>query len=180
LCGECLSTPPPWKSIAAYGLYQGALRNAILRLKFGGEIPLASLIGACLDKITTALPPPDALTPIPQHPRHLRRRGFNQAHEIAKALHRCSGLPLRAGLLRRTAPHTPQTGLASTERRRETRHFFEATTQARGLRIWLVDDVMTTGVTMRAAAQALLAGGALETAVIIAARTPRMSSHVQQ
>lgn len=175
LCGECLHNPPPWEDIAAYGLYQGELRNALLRLKFGGEFAIASLLGDCLFKIVSALPPPDALVAVPQHPVHLRRRGFNQAHEIARALHRRAGIPLRADLLRRAAPHIPQTGLSAAARRRNTRHMFEASSQVRGLALWLVDDVMTTGVTLRAAARALRDGGARETLAVIAARTPRDS-----
>jgi ComF family protein len=175
LCGECLRNPPPWEGIAAYGLYQGELRNALLRLKFGGEFVMASLLGACLSKIAPALPP-DALLAVPQHPVHLRQRGFNQAHEIAKALHRQTGLPLRADLLRRTEPHIPQTGLSAAARRRNTRQMFEAASQVRGLTLWLVDDVMTTGVTMRAAARALREGGARETLVLVVARTPREAS----
>ncbi|MDR2745533.1 MAG: ComF family protein [Desulfovibrio sp.] len=172
LCGECLSNPPPWEGIAAYGLYQGELRNALLRLKFDGEIAIASLLGACLFKIASALPLPDALVAVPQHPVHLRRRGFNQAHEIAKALHRRAGIPLRADLLRRTAAHIPQTGLSAAARRRNTRQMFEAAPQVRDLALWLVDDVMTTGVTLRAAARALRGGGAREILVLIVARTP--------
>ncbi|MDR2055816.1 MAG: ComF family protein [Desulfovibrio sp.] len=172
LCGECLHNPPPWDGIAAYGLYQGELRNALLRLKFGGEFTMASLLGDCLFKIATALPPPDALVAVPQHPVHLRRRGFNQAHEIARALHRHTGIPLRADLLRRAAPHIPQTGLSAAARRRNTRQLFEASAQARDLALWLVDDVMTTGVTLRSAVRALRDGGARETLVLIVARTP--------
>ncbi|MDR1659769.1 MAG: ComF family protein [Desulfovibrio sp.] len=173
LCGECLRNPPPWEGIAAYGRYQGELRNALLRLKFGGEFAMASLLGACLFKIATGLPLPDALVAVPQHPIYLRRRGFNQAHEIARILHRHAGIPLRADLLRRTAPHIPQTGLSAAERRRNTRQMFEAASQVRGLALWLVDDVMTTGVTLRAAAGALRDGGARETLILIVARTPQ-------
>jgi ComF family protein len=173
VCGQCLNNPPAWQDIHAYGLYQGHLRNAILRFKFGGEFYLASLLGGCLHTMTNALPFPDALTPIPRHPQQLRRRGFNQAHEIAKILHRHTGIPLMADLLRRTNIHKPQTGLSAAERRRNVRHFFEAAPQVKGLKLWLVDDVMTTGVTLRAAVQALNAGGALETRVIVVARTPR-------
>ncbi|MDR1777527.1 MAG: ComF family protein [Desulfovibrio sp.] len=173
LCGECLDNPPPWDGISAYGLYQGAMRDVVLRLKFSGEIPLANLLGACLNRLTAVLTPPDALTAVPQHPRRLHQRGFNQAHEIAAALHRLTGIPLRPELLRRTRPHILQTNLSGLERRRNARHFFQTTHQAEGLRLWLVDDVMTTGATLRAAAQTLRDGGARETRVLVVARTPQ-------
>lgn len=171
-CGHCLSQPPPWDGLAYYGLYQGALRDALLRLKFGGELPLAALLGACLLEAARCLPRPDVLTAMPQHPAHLRRRGFNQAHELARAVRSLTDLPLRSDLLLRPVQSAPQAGLSATERRRNVRRSFHAPHTAKGLRIWLIDDVMTTGSTLAAAALALREGGAKEVHVLFAARTP--------
>ncbi|GHU99250.1 amidophosphoribosyltransferase [Deltaproteobacteria bacterium] len=168
----CRQNPPSWDSIAAYGLYQSTLRDALLRLKFDGALFLAPLLGACLLEASCCLPRPDALTAVPQHPVHLRRRGFNQAHELAKALHKFSGIPLQTELLRRRAPHIPQTGLSAAERRRNKRHAFHAPAAAKDMRVWLIDDVMTTGITLSAAAHALCAAGAQGIYVLIVARTP--------
>ncbi|MDR0815807.1 MAG: ComF family protein [Desulfovibrio sp.] len=171
-CALCRQNPASWDGIAAYGLYQNTLRDALLRLKFGGALFLAPLLGACLLEASCCLPWPDALTAVPQHPVHLRRRGFNQAHELAKALHKLSGIPLQTELLRRHAPHIPQTGLSAAERRRNKHHAFHAPAAAKDMRVWLIDDVMTTGITLSAATHALRAAGAQGIYVLIVARTP--------
>lgn len=172
-CGQCLQEDPPWDGLACYGLYEGALRDALLRLKFGGELSLAPLLGACLLEASRCLPRPDALLAVPQHPAHLRRRGFNQAHELAKALHRLTDLPLRPELLRRINPAPPQAGLAAVQRRRNVRRAFQAAPDVANLCLWLIDDVMTTGSTLAAACRTLRASGARETNVLFVARTPR-------
>ncbi|WP_022656541.1 ComF family protein [uncultured Desulfovibrio sp.] len=172
-CGRCLNDDPPWGSLAYYGLYCDAVRDVLLRLKFDGELSLAPLLGACLLEASRCLPRPDALLAVPQHPAHLRRRGFNQAHELAKALHCLAGLPLRPELLRRTKTGPPQAGLSASLRRRNVLGSFQAAPQASGLRLWLIDDVMTTGSTLAAACLALRAAGALEVCALCVARTPR-------
>lgn len=172
-CGRCLGDDPPWDSLAYFGLYDGAVRHALLRLKFDGELSLAPLLGACLLEASRCLPRPDALLAVPQHPAHLRRRGFNQAHELARALHGLTGLPLRPELLLRTKPARPQAGLSAAMRRRNVRASFQGAPEAGGLRLWLIDDVMTTGSTLAAASVALRAAGALEVRALCVARTPR-------
>ncbi|MGE9985760.1 ComF family protein [Desulfovibrio sp. SGI.169] len=172
-CGQCLNDDPPWNSLACYGLYRDAMRDALLRLKFDGELSLAPLLGACLLEASRCLPRPDALLAVPQHPAHLRRRGFNQAHELARVLHGLTGLPLRPDLLRRTMPGRRQAGLSAAMRRRNMRDSFQAAPRASGLRLWLIDDVMTTGSTLAAASMTLRAAGALEVSALCVARTPR-------
>lgn len=173
ICGACLQTPPPWSGLAFYGLYGGALRDALLRLKFDGHLYLAPLLGSFLQEAAACLPRPDALTAVPQHPAHLRRRGYNQAHELAKALRDLSGLPLHARLISRDVPGPEQARLTAKDRRSNVLHSFAAAPDVAGMRVWLVDDVMTTGSTLAAATRALLAGGAARVDVLFTARTPR-------
>jgi len=173
LCGACLQTPPPWSGLAFYGLYGGALRHALLRLKFDGHLYLAPLLGNFLLEAAACLPRPDALTAVPQHPDHLRRRGYNQAHEIAKALRDLSGLPLQAQLLARDVPGPEQARLDARNRRSNVLHSFAAAPNVAGKRVWLVDDIMTTGSTLAAATKALLKGGAARVDVLFIARTVR-------
>lgn len=173
ICGACLQKAPPWNGLAFYGLYEGALRDALLRLKFDGHLYLAPLLGDFLLEAAACLPRPDVLTAVPQHPDHLRRRGYNQAHELAKALRDLSGLPLHAHLISRSVPGPEQAGLAAKDRRRNVLHSFAASPDVAGKRVWLLDDVMTTGSTLTAAALALLAGGAARVDVLFAARTAR-------
>ena len=173
LCGGCLAERPPWRTFAWHGLYRGALREIILRFKFGGELALARLLAAWLEDAARCLPEPDALLAMPQHPAHLRRRGFNQAHELARALHVATRLPLRADLLLRTRDSAPQATLNARLRATNVRGVFATSRAVQGMRLWLIDDVMTTGNTLKEATRTLLAAGATEICVLTVARTPR-------
>lgn len=172
-CGICLSRRPPWRAFAYHGLYQGALRELILRFKFGGEPGLARPLAAWLENVAGCLPSPDALLAIPQHPAHLRRRGYNQAHELARALHAATGIPLRGGLLVRRRDSPPQATLNARMRASNVRGVFGVGAPVHRMRLWLIDDVMTTGNTLREAARTLLEGGAAEVCVLTVARTPQ-------
>lgn len=176
-CGSCLETPPPWTDFLAYGLYADALRDCLLRLKFSGELwlagPLGSLMARHLQERRPHLIPPDAVLAVPQHPAHLRERGYNQAHELAAALCRELRLPLRRRLLRRVRRVQPQAGLDAAQRHANVVNSFAGHADLlSGRRCWLVDDVMTTGSTARAACEALLAAGAARVDLLVLARTP--------
>ena len=173
VCGACLQNPPPWSAVAFHGLYRDALRHTLLRLKFDGHLYLAPLLGGFMLDSVACLPWPDVITAVPQHPDHLRHRGYNQAHELAKALHKHTGLPLATQLLTRPVPGKEQARLGARARRSNVQHSFSASPAASGLRVWLIDDVMTTGSTMTAATRALLAGGVTRVDAVFAARTPR-------
>lgn len=172
-CGACLAELPPWRAFAWHGLYRGALREIILRFKFGGELALARLLAAWLEDAARCLPVPDALLAMPQHPAHLRRRGFNQAHELARSLHAATSLPLRPDLLVRTRDSAPQATLSARMRATNVRGVFAASPAVQAMRLWLIDDVMTTGNTLKEATRTLLAAGACEVCVLTVARTPR-------
>lgn len=172
LCGGCLASPPPWQGLALHGLYRGALRRLILRFKHGGKPALAFLLAGILVEAASCLPLPDAVLGIPQHRDHLRRRGYNQAHELAVALGLLLSLPVRPGLLRRPEDLPHQTGLTATQRRRNAAGSFQAA-DVRGLHLWLVDDIITTGSTLRAASAELRRAGAARVDVLALARTPR-------
>lgn len=171
LCRTCRAEPPPWTGIAYYDTYTGALRDLILRLKFDGQLHLAPVLGAFLLNSCSCLTRPDAITPIPQYPQKLRRRGYNQAHEIARELCRQSGLPFRPPLLRRVKSGVAQEGLTAAQRRKNLERAFQGQPEAAGLAIWLIDDVFTSGSTARAACAALLAAGAVSVQLLFVART---------
>lgn len=177
-CGRCLVHEPPWEQVAYHGLYAGALRDMLLRLKFGGELALALPLAVCMAEAAACLRAPDALVPVPQHPAHLRKRGFNQAHELARALGRLTGIALRGELLTRRREGKAQSSLDAGARGLNVRGVFSARPEARGLSLWLVDDVLTTGSTATEACRALLAAGAASVSVVVAARTPHHSDGV--
>lgn len=168
---QCAQDPPPWDNIAFHGLYDGELRDLLLRLKFDGEIQIAKLLGEFLYNASLCLPKPDALVAIPQHPAHLRKRGYNQAHELARELACFAGLPLHTNLLKRIQRNRPQEGLTAKERRANLISTFIGSHKAQGQHIWLIDDIVTTGSTCRAATLALKTAGARKISLLFAART---------
>ena len=114
---------------------------------------------------------PECVVPVPQHPRRLRARGFSPAREGARAVARAAGAHLAPRVLVRTRDTPSQTGLAKAERARNVRGAFRAT-RPLPARIWLVDDVVTTGSTLAEAARALRRAGAREVVAVCVAWTP--------
>lgn len=172
ICPECTGKPPPWQAHAYYGLYRGSLRDLVLRFKYDGEICLAGILSEFLLAASGCLPLPDAVLAVPQHPEHLRSRGYNQAHELARLVARAAALPFESGLIRRTRQGAPQAGLDAEQRTGNVRGSFLGSAGAAGKKIWLVDDVLTTGSTMAEATRALLAAGAKSVSALFVARTP--------
>jgi ComF family protein len=113
--------------------------------------------------------PPDAVIPVPLHVRRLRRRGFNPAALLAREVARAAGTRLDCGTLQRWRDTPSQTGLDRAGRRRNVAGAFCA--RSAPARVWLVDDVITTGSTLGEAARALRRAGAHEVVGVCAART---------
>jgi ComF family protein len=113
----------------------------------------------------------DALVAVPLHAARHRERGYNQAEEIARTLANELGLPLLRRGVERRAPTASQTMARAHERRANVANAFAVHGDVRGLRIAVVDDVITTGATVNALAAALLAAGAARCAAWAVART---------
>jgi ComF family protein len=177
-CGECLLRPPPLDACIACCDYAWPWPGHIGRFKFRGEAGWAAPLATLMRSTPWVEPTLDAahwVLPMPLAPRRLRERGFNQALELAK--HMAPPGKVDARLLLRVLETPPQSGLARAERLRNLRGAFalEPTRQhaLRGQRVVLVDDVMTSGASLFAAAQVLREGGAAHVAAIVFARTER-------
>jgi predicted amidophosphoribosyltransferase len=114
--------------------------------------------------------------PLPRHWRRIRAQGCDPVHDLGRVVSRATGRPLWGGCLRRTRLTRPQTELSPPERRRNPRGSFRAPgSSARGRIVLLLDDVTTTGATLRAAAQALRQqGGARRVLRVAVAGTPTL------
>ncbi len=155
-----------------YGAYEGTLRKLIHLLKYSGMRSLALPLG---DFLAAAMPRDrvfDAVVPVPLHWRRWWQRGFNQSELLGKVIARRRGIPLLK-VLRRGAATRSQAGLSNAQRRENVAGAFRARRRVAGLRILLVDDVMTTGATAAACARALNKAGARSVSVLTLARVDR-------
>ena len=168
-CGPCRAAPPPFASARAPYLHGGALAEAIQALKYHRRPELARPLGV----LFAAVEPPRAqvVCPLPLHPARLRSRGYDQAALLAREAARQFRLPL-SFLLVRTRQTGQQVGLDRAGRARNLRGAFAADGAARGLRICLIDDVLTTGATAAEGARALLLAGAAGVEVRTLSRAP--------
>lgn len=160
LCLGCRLEPPPFDQARPFAPYEGEMAGALRLLKFGGRPRLASpLADRVLADRETAdfLAGADALVPVPLHPRRRRKRGYDQARELAAALGRRLRRPVWSALRRRRST-PPQVGLGAAARHRNLRGAFAPGRHWRRARdrvICLVDDTWTTGATVGAAARAV-------------------------
>lgn len=159
-CGTCLQCPPPLDEVHAAFDYAFPLDRLLPRLKFHRDFAAGRVLAQCMEERCASLPRPDAVLPVPLHRARLRQRGYDQALELAKPLARALQLPLLGDALQRRKATTPQSRLDATTRQRNLGDAFVVATQAAlPAHVVLLDDVMTTGATLHAAARALRDGG---------------------
>jgi ComF family protein len=164
----------------AAALFTPPLRAAIHAFKYQNQPELAPLLARYLVAIYAQAPwqtlaqPITAVVPVPLHEQRLRERGYNQSELLAEHFCRAVGLPLQPNWLARIRETRQQVGLAPNERRTNVQGAFRATEAVAGQRLLLVDDVNTTGSTLRAcAATALAAGASAVFALTLAQPLPR-------
>ena len=170
LCGRCSKKPPPFTQVAAVGLYEQSLRQAVHLLKFNQRIgldrPLARLLAAQLDPDFSA----DLIIPVPLYPSRLRQRSYNQAQLLARELAALLDRPLASRLLVKVRETEAQQQLSARQRETNLQQAFQLSKPLTGEKLLLVDDVMTTGATLAACSRVLLAGGAAEVRAVVVGR----------
>ncbi len=160
-CGRrCPARDAPFDAAWSAVAYDGAARDVMHALKFSAARPLAGVMAAQIAANAPAalLSREAVIVAVPAHPARRRRRGFDPAELLARALARRTGLPL-AGALRRSAAPSRQLGASRAERLGAGRLEFSARGPAPAT-VVLVDDVHTTGATLSACAAALRGAGA--------------------
>jgi ComF family protein len=171
LCQDCLTDPPPFNRARAVAFYDGLVLQAIHRLKYQRQLIYAKFLGQILAAAGAAelVSAADLLVPVPLHPRRLRWRGFNQAILLARTF---PDLPLGLEVLVRRRPTLPQVKLSPRERQTNVKGAFTVPDPLaiKGRSILLVDDVYTTGATVKECARALRRAGAAKVEILTVAR----------
>lgn len=177
VCGACLRDSPPFEATVAAFAYAFPVDRLVQRIKYGGSLALAHWAGTTLAATVCATlersdfhDRPQWIVALPLSASRQRERGFNQAAIIAARVAAATALPLAAPLVR-IAGGVPQADLPWAARRENVRGAFTVRGAVQGARIALVDDVMTTGATLKEASLALKRAGAARVACWVVART---------
>lgn len=172
-CRDCRRRPPPLHRAHAALRYAAPVDRLLPGFKFHRDLAAGRLLAEAMATRFSALPRPDALLAVPLHRARLRRRGYDQALELARPLARALDLPLLPGILQRLRATRPQSELDGAARARNLRGAFAVDTAAPLPRhVVLVDDVMTTGATLYAAARTLRQAGVSRVDAWVCARVP--------
>lgn len=182
ICHKCRANryhaAPPFAAARSLYVFEGAIRQAVHRLKYEGKTalsaPLAALMNDFLRQSSTRLVDVEALAHIvavPLHRRRQRTRGYNQSELLAEQLGRLTDVA-STPILIRTRPTTPQVELSISERATNVQGAFALKPRANigGATILLIDDVYTTGATLRECARVLKDGGAKQVYALTLAR----------
>lgn len=169
-CLDCQVHPPELNWIRSWGHYKLGLEKALHAFKFQRHDFLAGPLSQLLVELIRAEETVDVIVPVPMHRTKLRRRGYNQAELLAEALSRGVEIPSRPALLKKVLERKPQSTLNRADRAGNVRGVFKASPAVAGLSVVLVDDIYTTGETIRACAGELLRRKARSVCAVTVAR----------
>lgn len=172
LCIACMTHRLPVDWCEAWGEYTGALERVLHALKFERHDFLADALSSLLEETLRARGDLafDALVAVPMSRAKLRRRGYNQAELLARALSSRLRVSCDMTLLRRRGERATQSTLPKRERAANVRGAFASPSRVKGKSILVVDDICTTGETLRACADALLRAGASRVCAVTVAK----------
>jgi ComF family protein len=171
VCGECQTDSPPFARARAAALYDGPVATAITRFKFSRQMAFLPVMQhwlkrpLCLELVAAA----DLLAPVPLHPKRIKNRGFNQALLLARAF---PGVPVAREAVVRTRHTAPQVGLNPKERKDNVKGAFAVPDPelVKGKSVLLIDDLFTTGSTVKECARVLRRAGARRVEVLTVSR----------
>jgi ComF family protein len=173
LCGRCIKREPPWDAAWAPFRYEWPLAQLESRFKFGGDLAAGRTLSLLWGASQKPHDLPDAIVPVPLHPSRLRKRGYNQALELAKPLAKHFDVPVIHDVLRRTRATHAQTELTAIQRRRNVRGAFVAKVDRKvPEHVAVLDDVFTTGATLAECVRVLKSASVQRVDVWALARAP--------
>jgi len=165
-CGNCLNSPPFQQETISLFVYQGAVRDAILAWKLGGDdAAIRWLINTSEQRLKALFHPDDLLLPVPMPLSRMRKSGQHHAANLARMIAGVAGCEWNWQLLRRRGEQDRQSALSGAARRKNLRKSFylngdypaerQESGRLKGRRVWVVDDILTTGATLHHASKAL-------------------------
>lgn len=178
VCDECAKAPPRYGKLRTIAFYEETLRQAIHLFKFEKRTALAKpLIQLMLAHLPDdcRIEDYDFILPIPIHKKRMRERGFNQSILLAEGIAKAKGVPIATDIFVRDKNTKAQSSLAGWEARQENiigAFKLRKPKAVFGKRLLLIDDVFTTGATIREAVKELWNAGPGEIDVLTLARTP--------
>jgi ComF family protein len=178
LSAEAIADPPPFRRCRAVCAFDEVARRLVHGLKYHDRLELARWMGSWMARAgAEVVAEAEMIVPVPLHRRRLWQRRFNQSAMLAGTVAAKSGKPIDNFVLQRIRPTLQQVGLSAAERDDNVRGAFRVDAERRlqiaGRQVLLVDDVYTTGATVKAATRALMRAGASAVDVLVFARVVR-------
>lgn len=173
LCSDCRLKSVLWDGISFHSVYQGLLRDMIIRYKFNADLGLGNILGSLLYEAASHHPYEylDWIIPVPLHSKRLQARGFNQSLELSRMLGKKVKIPVLKDALVKIRHTPPQSSMGRKSRLKSLKGVFQVRTDIlKNSKVMLVDDIMTTGSTLKECSKVLLEAGAEEIRVTILAR----------
>lgn len=175
-CSDCVKARPPFLLHRSASRYEGKLKDVVLLFKYRqfkvlGE-DLAKFAYRALKEEEEFWQKADALIPVPLHPKRRRQRGFNQAQVISEELQKIKGIEVAKGILIKVKNVPPQTSLEAEDRIKNVSGAFQVVKdiQIKGKKLLLIDDVYTTGATIRECSRVLKKAGAQDVMAVTVAQ----------
>jgi len=175
-CGRCLEARPAFSLHRSCGVYAGTLKDVVLLFKYRRCAPLSGPLARFAEAALVSEPRlwegADFLVPVPLHRTRRRDRGFNQSRLLARDLAKSRGMKVLGGALVKSRNAPPQAGLRAADRERNVvgAYAVRRPDRVKGRTLILVDDVTTTGATLRECARVLMDAGAKEVRAVTLAQ----------
>ncbi|QOD38454.1 ComF family protein [Candidatus Wolbachia massiliensis] len=173
-CGKCIINLPPFKVLRSVFAYDEHSKNMIINFKFFDNLNYVKIYAKWMYQVNQDIfQDAEVIIPIPLHKMRLFKRKYNQAALLAKELSKLSNLPYIPLAIKRSRNTTPQASLSPKQREKNLKKAFKTSNKEviKNKIVILVDDVVTTGATVRSCSQEILNSGAREVRVLSLART---------